>query len=162
MSAPGKTPQTQLCVHQQNPELVLHWINPLLTAAGSAAPCLLFRALPWVCRFCGWPDKGMFFSILPQLRLLASSELPSSLPVKFQNPAVELQFNNTTIERYLYKGMSSHSETLQPQSLPSAHQGPSLPPLSCHHQRGVEHCLPPHLTFSRLALCPTLISVIPS
>lgn len=161
VSAPGRSPQTWLCVHQQNPGLVLHWMNPLLTAAGLAAPCLLFRALPCACRFCGWTDKGLFFSILPWLHLLASSELPSSLSMKFQNPAVELQFNNTMTEGYLYNGKSSHSEVLQPQSLPSAQQGPFStspilpPPGSC----GV---LSPHLTFSRLALCPTLISVMPS
>lgn len=70
---PTPSVQTWLFVHQQNPELVLHWMIPLLTAAGSAAPCLLFRALPRVCRFCSWPDKGMFFSILPQLGGASSS-----------------------------------------------------------------------------------------
>lgn len=130
-------------VHQQNPEPVLCWVNPLSTAAGSAAPCLLFRALPCMCRFC-WTRACFFSASVPSwepLHLLTSSELPSSLPMKFQNPGVELQFNNTTTKGCLYRGMPSHSKALQPQTLPSACQGPSLPPLSCYQQGGVEHCL---------------------
>lgn len=86
-------------------------------AAGLAAPCLLLRALPQMCRFCGWPDKGMFSVSFPRgepLHLLTSSELPSSLPMKFQNPAVELQFNNTTLRDISTRAWSTHSEVLQP------------------------------------------------
>lgn len=48
--------------------------------------------------------------------------------MKFQNPFVELQFNNAMTEGCLCEVVSSHPEGLQPQSLPSARQGPALPP----------------------------------
>lgn len=113
------------------------YTGPLLIAAGSAAPWLLLST----CASSATGQTKAFFSAsFPSwetLHLLTSNELPSSLPMKFQNPAVELQFNNTKTKGcppIVRLSSLSHSPLLT--------RDPPYFPCLATNQGSVEHCLP--------------------